>query len=128
MLRDNLRAAIQKSDMVVKEIASKSGVNKRTIDKWVGPGDIVPKVNDLYSVCKVLSTTMEWLVDGESGAEYLREIVRNDPMAIQVPLRILPIVEGLLLLDNRELKAIRAFVEEMTKDRKKTSTHFTGNG
>jgi len=78
MLRDNLKSAISNSGMIVKEIAAKSGVNKRTIDKWVGISGTEPKVNDLYKVCKVLVTTMEWLVDGEAGAEYVRGIVKKD--------------------------------------------------
>jgi transcriptional regulator with XRE-family HTH domain len=78
MLRDNLKAAINKSGLIVKEIAAKSGVKKRTIDKWVGIGATEPKVNDLYKVCKVLSVTMEWVVDGEAGSEYVGMIMRND--------------------------------------------------
>jgi transcriptional regulator with XRE-family HTH domain len=120
MLRDNLKAAIAKSGMIVKEIAAKSGVKKRTIDKWVGASETEPKVNDLYKVCKVLVTTIEGLVDGEAGAEYVRGIVRNDPMAIQVPDRIYPIVEGLLLLDDKELNAIRASVEVLSEVKKGT--------
>jgi transcriptional regulator with XRE-family HTH domain len=78
MLRDNLKAAVTRSGLIVKEIAAKSGVNKRTIDKWVGIGATEPKVQDLYKVCKVLSVTMEWVVDGEAGSEYVRTVVRKD--------------------------------------------------
>ena len=117
MLRENLRTAINNSGMLVKEIALESGVNKRTLDKWVGASATEPKVYDLYSVCKILSTTMEWLVEGEIGVEYIRKIIRNDPKAIQVPDRILPIVNKLLLLDDRELKGVRALVEEMAADK-----------
>ena len=116
MLRDNLRAAIHNSGMLVKEIALESGVNKRTIDKWIGVSATEPKVYDLYKVCKILMTTVEWLVDGETGAEHIRRIVRNDPKAIQAPDRIIPIVENLLLLNDKELKGIRALIEEMTAD------------
>jgi transcriptional regulator with XRE-family HTH domain len=126
MLRENLKAAIAKSGMIVKEIAVKSGVNKRTIDKWVGVSKTEPKVNDLYKVCKVLSVTMEWLVDGEAGAEYMRKIVRNDPKAIQVPDRISPIVEGLLFLDDKELNAIRASVEVLSEVKKGTPARIIG--
>ena len=124
MLRDNLKTAISNSGMIVKEIAAKSGVNKRTIDKWVGASGTEPKVNDLYKVCKVLVTTMEWLVDGDAGANYIRKIIRNDPKAIQVPDRISPIVECLLLLEDKELRSIRANVEELTADKRGTSARM----
>jgi transcriptional regulator with XRE-family HTH domain len=85
MLRNNLKTAISNSGLIVKEIAEKSGVNKRTIDKWVGIRATEPRVNDLYKVCKVLSVTMEWLVDGETGTEFVKTALRNDPMANQSP-------------------------------------------
>jgi transcriptional regulator with XRE-family HTH domain len=85
MLRDNLKAAISKSGLIVKEIAAKSEVKKRTIDKWVGISATEPKVNDLYKVCKVLSVTMEWVVDGEAGSEYVRTIVRSNPSSVRAP-------------------------------------------
>jgi transcriptional regulator with XRE-family HTH domain len=75
MLRNNLKTAITKSGLIVKEIADKSGVNKRTIDKWVGIGATEPKVNDLYKVCKVLSVTIEWVVDGEAGTEFVKTVM-----------------------------------------------------
>ena len=111
MLRDNLKDAIRKSGKIVKEIATLSEVNKRTIDKWIGAGATEPKVNDLYKVCRVLETTMEWLIDGEDGSEYLREIIRNDPENIQVPDKYLPIMKNLLKLSDTELDGIRACVE-----------------
>jgi len=65
MLRENLKTVIAKSGLIVKEIAAKSGVNKRTIDKWVGIKATEPKVNDLYEVCKALETTVEYLLTGK---------------------------------------------------------------
>jgi transcriptional regulator with XRE-family HTH domain len=67
MLRENLKIAISNSGMIVREIAVKSGVKKRTIDKWVGAEATEPKVNDLYKVCQILGITIEWAVAGESG-------------------------------------------------------------
>jgi transcriptional regulator with XRE-family HTH domain len=122
MLRDNLKAAITKSGLVVKEIAVKAGVNKRTIDKWVGISATEPKVNDLYKVCKILSVTMEWVVDGEAGTKYVRTVVRNDPVAVQVPDRIKDIVGNLLLLDDNELAGIRANAEALATAKKGTAS------
>ncbi|MDR2479421.1 MAG: helix-turn-helix domain-containing protein [Treponema sp.] len=64
MIRDNLKAAITSSGFIVKEIAKISGVNKRTIDKWVGIEATEPKVKDIYKVCKVLGITVEYLISG----------------------------------------------------------------
>jgi len=72
MLRENLRTAIGNSRLIVKEISAKSGVNKRTIDKWVGASRTEPRVGDLHEVCKVLGVTIEWLLTGKDGSEHTK--------------------------------------------------------
>jgi transcriptional regulator with XRE-family HTH domain len=118
MIRENLKAAIARSGLFVKEVAAKSGVKKRTIDKWTGAEKTEPKVIDLYKICVVLQTSMEEVVDGEAGAEFVHKIVKNDPRAIQVPDRIYSIVEDLLFLDESELRGIRANVEALAAPKK----------
>jgi len=118
MLRNNLKAAINKSGMIVKEIAYKSGVNKRTIDNWVGVSETEPKVKDLYKVCVILNTTMEEIVAGSEGSEFVRKVIKNDPNSIQVPERIFPIVERLLFLDDRDLSGVFGLVDNLAKDKK----------
>jgi len=122
MLKNNLRVAISKSGMIIKEIADKSGVKKRTIDKWIGIEETEPKVNDLFRVCRAIGITIEWAVAGEFGTEYVRKIISNDPNALQVPDRILPIVKNLLLLDDKNLKGIQANVEALTTDNHNTAS------
>jgi transcriptional regulator with XRE-family HTH domain len=126
MIRENLKAAIARSNLFIKEVAAKSGVKKRTIDKWVGSEETEPRVVDLYKVCVTLRTTMEEVVDGETGAEYVRTVVRNDPKAIQVPDRLFSIVEDLLLLDEKELIGIRANVEALAEAKKGKDTGTDG--
>jgi transcriptional regulator with XRE-family HTH domain len=118
MLRNNLKTAIGNSGLIVKEIAHKSKVNKRTIDKWVGASETEPKVKDLYKVCIVLNVTMEEIVAGKKGSEFVKKVIKNDPSAIQVPERIFPIVERLLLLDARDLGVVWASVEALSSDKK----------
>jgi transcriptional regulator with XRE-family HTH domain len=112
--------------MIVKEIAEKSGVKKRTIDKWVGAEKTEPKVNDLYKVCQILGITVEWAVAGDMGIEYVRKTIKNDPRAVQVPDRIFPIVEGLLLLDDRDLSGIYANVDALIKNKKGSAVKTIG--
>jgi transcriptional regulator with XRE-family HTH domain len=75
MFRKNLKTAISNSNMIVKEIANKSGVNKRTIDKWVGAEATEPKVNDLYKVCQTLGITIEWAVTGKETGGFSQETI-----------------------------------------------------
>jgi hypothetical protein len=77
-----------------------------------------PSVDIAYRCAKVLGITVEELVDGEAGAEYVRKVVINDPKAIQVPDRLSSVVEDLLLLDEKDLIEIRANAEALAVAKK----------
>jgi transcriptional regulator with XRE-family HTH domain len=113
MIRENLKAAIGKSGLFVKEVAAKSGVKKRTIDKWVGSEETEPKVIDIYKVCVALQTTMEEIVDGEAGEQYLREYIREKGWAFSPPPRIAGIVEAVNRLSNEQLDYVMGLIKTM---------------
>jgi len=71
MIRDNLRDAIKNSGMIVKDISQKSGVSKRTIDKWIGAESVELRANDFVKVCRALNVSPERIVFGDIlGQEY----------------------------------------------------------
>ena len=55
-----------------------------------------------------------------------KKIAKNDPRGIQVPDRIAPIVQSLLLLDDKELVGIRANVEALVANKKGTAESLAG--
>lgn len=65
MIRDNLRDAIKNSGMIVKDISQKSGVSKRTIDKWIGAESVEPRAIDFVKVCRALNVSPERIVFGD---------------------------------------------------------------
>jgi hypothetical protein len=78
----------------------------------------MPSVDKAYRCACALGVTIEELIDGEAGAEYVRKIVMNDPKAVQVPARIKSIVDGLLVLDEKELIGIRGNVDALVEAKK----------
>jgi hypothetical protein len=86
-----------------------------------------PSADLAYLLAKAVGLTMEELVAGETGAEYVHKTMRNDPRAIQVPDRIYPIVECLLVLSDRDLSGILANVQTLARDKKGTHTTITGD-
>jgi transcriptional regulator with XRE-family HTH domain len=111
-----------------KWLAGKSGVGRTAINNGIAkaakakqerkPVKNSPSVDNAYAIAKALGLTVEELVDGEAGAEYVRKMVRNDPKAIQVPDRLSSVVQDLLLLGEKELRGIRANVEALAADKK----------
>jgi len=114
---DHTRERIKGVKEGQKWLAETAGVGRTFVNNGIARLSS-PNVDSAYAIAKALKTSVEELVDGETGAEYLIEIIKNDPRAIQVPDRIRSIVECLLLLEDKELRAIRATAEELAADKK----------
>jgi hypothetical protein len=69
-----------------------------------------PAVNTALKCAQAVQSTVEELVEGETGAEYVREWARRDGRVWQPPEAIADIVDGLKLLDSGELDIIRGAV------------------
>ena len=110
MIRNNLRSAVSKSGLIIKDIASKSGVKKRTIDKWLGKEGTEPKAIDLYKVCVALGVSMEEIVDGEQGIAYLRLLIEKEQQTWKQHGRISSIVKILEKLDEPTLKILEKMI------------------
>jgi transcriptional regulator with XRE-family HTH domain len=108
-----------------------AGIERKAIEKGCGLANNAfsqglrrnssPSVDLSYHLAKTVGMTIEELVDGGAGLEYVLRIVRNNPRAVRVPDRIFPVVEYLLLLDDKELRAILANVKELASDKKRLS-------
>jgi hypothetical protein len=98
---------------IILECGLTSNAFSRGLERKSDPG-----VSTAYRLARSVNKTIEELVDGEAGAEYVRKVVKNDPRAIQVPDRLSSIVEDLLFLDENELIGIRANVEALVKAKK----------
>jgi hypothetical protein len=81
-----------------------------------------PGVSTAYRLARCVDKTVEELLDGETGAEYVRRIVRNAGGAWDPPERIADIVYGLAQLDDNELDMIRGAVSSAVNRKKGKST------
>jgi hypothetical protein len=86
-----------------------------------------PSVDIAYRCAKVLRTTVEELVDGDTGEQYLREYIRDKGWQFFPPERIADIVQGLSLLDDNELEMIRGAVVAAAERKKGTGTGTDGH-
>jgi len=75
-----------------------------------------PSVDRAYAVAKVFNVSIEELVDGENGEKYIRELVLNNDMGIRVPERILPFIEPLLDLSERDLRNLLSYIRSLAAD------------
>lgn len=122
---DNVLLRLGKAEKSQKWLASLSGVGKTVINSGISRKS-TPSADNAYSIAKVFSVSIEELLDGEAGAEYVQKIAKNDPRGVQVPDRIAPIVQSLLLLDDKELVGIRANVEALAEAKKEREAGAAG--
>ena len=63
--RENLKSQLEYSGMLVKELAARSGLKKKTIDSYLGTNSSTPSVENAVSIAKALGVSVEFLVTGE---------------------------------------------------------------
>ncbi|MCL2600228.1 MAG: helix-turn-helix domain-containing protein [Treponema sp.] len=59
-----MKSQLEYSGMLVKELAARSGVKKKTIDSYLRTCGYTPSVEAAISIAKALGVTVEYLVTG----------------------------------------------------------------
>jgi transcriptional regulator with XRE-family HTH domain len=113
---NNLERARKKAGIERKAIEQECGLASNAFSQGLKRNSS-PSVNISYRLAKTVGMTIEELVDAENGLKYVCEIAQNELGATHVPERILPIVKGLLRLNDKELRAILANVKELASDK-----------
>ena len=67
--RENLKSQLEYSGMLVKELAARSGVKKKTLDSYLGNRGYIPSVEAAVSIAKALGVSVEFLVTGKDRGE-----------------------------------------------------------
>lgn len=69
MFRENLKEQIEYKGLVIKELAAKSGISKRTIDTYVDSRAVIPNAEIAVKLAEALDTTVEYLVKGKNSSK-----------------------------------------------------------
>ncbi len=99
---ERLRAEIEFSGMLQKEVAFKAGIKKRALDMYIGKQESMPPADIAVKLAKVLNVTVEYLVTGENEARKIKEYE-----FLQRDLSILPSNIALNLCETIHLMAER---------------------
>jgi hypothetical protein len=84
--------------------------NKESFSGWK-KRHIYPRADEAIVLAKDMETTVEELIDGAAGEQYLREYVREKGWAFSPPERIADIVDALQELSYDELVPIRGAIK-----------------
>ena len=98
--KENLKSELEYSGMLVKELAARSGVKKKTIDSYLATNSYSPSVETAVKIAKALGVSVEYLVTGTDSAT--REIsiysLPKDIQEIVLVSRRLPIKDREIIL------------------------------
>ena len=78
--------------------------------------NVLPRADEAIKIAKAMGTTVEELVDGEGGAEYVRQWVKNEGKIHEPPERIADIVTSIMGLTDRELNIVRGTIRGICSD------------
>jgi transcriptional regulator with XRE-family HTH domain len=118
LVRSRLREAIAEKGLLVKEVASMAGVNRRTLEGWVGSRGSRPNVVEFARVAKVLNKPVEWFTDENFEFRY-------------APQRLIDVLEVLNSLSDEDLAIVANLaisLAERDKHKSAASGRASGQG
>ena len=65
--KENLKSELAFSGMLVKELATKSGVNKFSLDNYLNARGQIPSVEVGYKIAQALGVSVEYLITGNEN-------------------------------------------------------------
>lgn len=70
--RENLKAELSYSGLLVKELAAQTGLKKHTIDNYLSVRGRMPAADVAVRIAKVLGVSVEYLVTGQEAAKDIK--------------------------------------------------------
>ena len=67
--KENLKAELAYKNILVKELAAISGVNRRTIDNYLRENGSVPSADAAVRIAGALGVTVEYLITGHENRQ-----------------------------------------------------------
>ena len=99
--RENLKTELSYQDIKVKELASKAGISKHTLDNYLNVREYMPSADVAVKIAGALGVSVEYLVTGED--------IRKKKIFIEPEIRTL--VQNFKQLDADDRKMILAIVQ-----------------
>jgi transcriptional regulator with XRE-family HTH domain len=82
--KENLKAELIYSGMLVKELAAKTGIKKHTIDNYLNTHNSIPSADYAVRIANVLGVSVEYLVTGQE-LKTKRKPSEDNPPTNQLP-------------------------------------------
>lgn len=104
--RENLRSELEYQDLKVKELAEKTGINRKTIDNYLTKSSNDPSATNAVKIAKTLGVSVEYLVTGSNDSHAFSSVF---------PQRYRKILENLTELDEIDLSTVEGVIFNLKK-------------
>jgi transcriptional regulator with XRE-family HTH domain len=108
--RENLKQELAYNNLLVKELASRSGVYKRTIDTYLREKASMPPADVAVKLASALGVTVEYLVNGtvSSQTNTLLQTISEDALKYR---KLRSTLDDLLALGDEFLPLVTAMIK-----------------
>jgi transcriptional regulator with XRE-family HTH domain len=112
--KENLKAELAFKNILIKELASISGVNRRTIDNYMREDGSIPSADAAVRIAGALGVTVEYLITGQKLQE------RNSSPPFPDSRIVLKDLESLNKRDRKIVLNLIKSLKDMEEFEKKT--------
>ena len=112
--KETLKDELQYQDITVKELAFKTGINKRTIDNYLRENVSQPTVENAVKIAQALGVTVEYLVTGTVSSDNKKiQATGKQQFDISLCKRFYKLMKKLDSLPDETKKPICKMIEEI---------------
>lgn len=106
-----MKEQIEYKGMIIKELAAKTGISKRTIDTYVDSRAVIPNAEIAVKLAEALDTSVEYLVKG-TDTHIKPDIPKKEPGDYEKYRRI---IDDLNTIPQEYLPALEAMIHAAAK-------------
>jgi transcriptional regulator with XRE-family HTH domain len=109
--KENLKSELIYKDMLVKELAAKTGISRHTLDNYLNVREHIPTLDAAVKIAQALGVSVEYLATGKEPSK----------ISISMNQESVTLVQNYNLLNENDRKIINELVQLLRKHRKKRS-------
>ena len=104
--RENLKSELVYQDIRIKELASKSGINPRTIEQYLSSAAKMPSAENAVKIANALGVSVEYLVTGKTEGNDSASFSKVTETQIHLYKKYHELINQAEHLNEQQLKAI----------------------
>ena len=109
--KENLKSELIYKDMLVKELAAKTGISRHTLDNYLNVREHIPTLDAAVKIAQALDVSVEYLATGKEPSK----------ISISMNQESITLVQNYHLLNENDRKIVDELVQLLRKHRKKRS-------